>query len=68
MSQWVLDVWNFFSKVSDDDGFRNRLRPTVLPGWAYSRALALYLDEEAKGRVRLFSCALRYNAYKHRFS
>ncbi|KZT67039.1 DUF654-domain-containing protein [Daedalea quercina L-15889] len=52
MGQWLLDVWDFFSKVRDDDGFRNRLRPTVLPGWAYSRALALYVDEEAKGGVR----------------
>ncbi|TFY53061.1 hypothetical protein EVJ58_g9660 [Rhodofomes roseus] len=49
MGQWLLDVWDFFSQVGDDDGFRNRLRPTVLPGWAYSRALALYSDEEAKG-------------------
>lgn len=52
MTQWILDVWDFFSKAGDDDGFRNRLRPTVLPGWAYARALALYSEEESKKSVR----------------
>ena len=60
MTQWLLDVWDFFSKASDDEGFRNRLRPSVLPGWVYSRALALYIEEESKKQVRrlLRPCAL----------
>ncbi|CCL99007.1 uncharacterized protein FIBRA_01015 [Fibroporia radiculosa] len=50
MSQWLLDMWDFFSsKANDSSGFGGRLRVTVLPGWVYARALALFMREEAKG-------------------
>lgn len=57
MTQWLLDVWDFFSKSSDDGGFRNRLRPTVLPGWAYARALALFTEEESKKQACVVLCS-----------
>jgi hypothetical protein len=39
MSDWVLDVWDFFSSRSKD--LENRWSVKALPGWWYTRALAL---------------------------
>src|ERR1700721_1026766 len=38
MGQWLLDVWDHFNQESQH---RNRVNVSVLPGWAYARALAL---------------------------
>lgn len=47
MSQWLLDVWDFFAThASNEKAYSGRLVPTALPGWAYARALALYVREE----------------------
>lgn len=56
MGQWLLDVWDWFTAQAED--WREdtcRFLPVALPGWAYARALALYLQEESqKDKVRGF--------------
>ena len=44
---WILDVWEYFE--TNRDGLVGRLTPTVLPGWWYTRALAMKLREDATG-------------------
>jgi hypothetical protein len=39
MGQWLLDVWDFYSHA--DPSFDGWIDATSLPGWTYSRALAL---------------------------
>lgn len=46
MENWLLDIWDLFSTKGP---FFNRMQPTFLPGWAYSRALAMFITEEKKG-------------------
>ena len=46
-SQWLLDVWDVQRKMSDEQ-LAGRFNVHVLPGWAYSRALALFITEESK--------------------
>ena len=47
MHEWILDVWEYFE--TNPDGFAGRLTPTVLPGWWYTKALALKIREDAMG-------------------
>ncbi|KDQ65155.1 hypothetical protein JAAARDRAFT_28803 [Jaapia argillacea MUCL 33604] len=51
MSQWLLDVWEFYDAQANDpnSAYRERLNVTALPGWAYSRALALRMKEDSQG-------------------
>ena len=65
MTQWLLDVWDFFSKVGNDESFRKRVRPTVLPGWAYARALALFTEEQSKKRVLALLSTRRAGTHSH---
>ncbi|KAF8189634.1 transcriptional repressor TCF25-domain-containing protein [Pholiota molesta] len=44
MQQWLLDIYDIFANRPTTD---KRLNPSVLPGWAYARALALKLVEDA---------------------
>jgi hypothetical protein len=44
MHEWILDVWEYFE--TNPDGLEGRLTPTVLPGWWYSRALAMKIRED----------------------
>jgi len=43
MYQWLLDLYDTFL---DQFSTSARLNPSVLPGWAYARALALKLAED----------------------
>ena len=45
MHDWILEVWEFFE--TNPDGFTSRLTPIVLPGWWYTRALAMKIQEDA---------------------
>ncbi|KAI0637558.1 transcriptional repressor TCF25-domain-containing protein [Trametes polyzona] len=51
MTQWLLDLWDLFEpdvEKESKDGkspYVRRLVPNLLPGIAYSRALALYIRE-----------------------
>lgn len=45
MHEWILDIWEYFE--TDKGGLKGRLTPTVLPGWWYTRALALKIREDA---------------------
>ncbi|KAF9558199.1 DUF654-domain-containing protein [Agrocybe pediades] len=50
MHQWLLDVYDNFEsrRGQEEDKKQNtRLDPSLLPGWAFSRALALHLSEES---------------------
>lgn len=47
MHGWILDVWEYFE--SDKEGLEGRLTPTVLPGWWYTRALAIKIREDTTG-------------------
>lgn len=57
MHQWLLDTYDVFEKRLQTSGALSdsrksqladaRLNPALLPGWAYSRALALRLSETA---------------------
>ncbi|KAI0938885.1 hypothetical protein AcV5_000459 [Taiwanofungus camphoratus] len=50
MGEWLLEIWDLFAEQGfNPDHYKCRMRVTVLPGWAYARALALYAREEAKG-------------------
>lgn len=68
MHEWLLDMYHIFEDRqanSKSDGQPNtRLNPSLLPGWAYARALALRISEDARkedvGGLRLdtfFSCS-----------
>jgi len=48
MGQWLLDVYAEFSGANAM--FEDHLNPSVLPGWAYARALALFAREKAGGQ------------------
>jgi hypothetical protein len=52
MQQWLLDIYDIFANRPTTD---KRLNPSVLPGWAYARALAFKLVEDAsKEKVQSF--------------
>ncbi|KAF8622426.1 hypothetical protein AX15_007010 [Amanita polypyramis BW_CC] len=51
MNQWLLDVYDVFSlrRLGRSQESRDtRMDPSVLPGWMYSRALALWMSEDTK--------------------
>ena len=45
MHDWILEVWEFFEANPND--LTGKLTPTVLPGWWYTRALAMKIHEDA---------------------
>ncbi|KAF8148865.1 transcriptional repressor TCF25-domain-containing protein [Crassisporium funariophilum] len=47
MQQWLLDLFDVFNDRRRDAENKEdaRLDPTILPGWAYARALALRISE-----------------------
>jgi hypothetical protein len=49
MHQWLLDVSDVFLERRNNRGYEEdpRLDPTILPGWAYTRALAFRMVEDA---------------------
>ncbi|KAG2124676.1 transcriptional repressor TCF25-domain-containing protein [Suillus clintonianus] len=47
MGQWLLDIYSEFAGTKT--AFEDHLNPSVLPGWAYARALALFAREKAGG-------------------
>ena len=60
MHQWLLDVFDVFTERTSIPGYEQdaRLDPTILPGWAYARALAFRMVEDAsKNEVNLFQFA-----------
>jgi hypothetical protein len=44
MHEWVLDVWEYFE--TGQDSLEGRITPTGLPGWWYTRALAMKIRED----------------------
>ena len=55
MHDWLLDVWDAQCHASNDE-WRGRMHVRALPGWAYARALALFIREEArKDQVTFFT-------------
>lgn len=44
---WILEVWDFFE--TNSDGLASRLTPAALPGWWYTRALAMKIREDTLG-------------------
>lgn len=46
MQQWLLDMWDAQSQFQEDE-WKGRPHVKALPGWAYARALALYIQEES---------------------
>lgn len=62
MHDWILELWEYFETYSD--GLAGRLTPEVLPGWWYTRALAVKIHEDAtklqaSGIVYLFANPLK---------
>ena len=54
MYQWLLDMYDNFADLSTSDDKDTRLNPSLLPGWAYARALVLRLMEDTtKEKVSL---------------
>ena len=49
MHQWLLDIFDVFTERANSSGNEQdtRLDPTILPGWAYARALAFRMVEDA---------------------
>jgi hypothetical protein len=49
MGRWLLDVFDHFSGLrSSGRHHKARVDPSLLPGWMYSRALAMRMDEDNK--------------------
>ncbi|KAF8878008.1 transcriptional repressor TCF25-domain-containing protein [Gymnopilus junonius] len=50
MHEWLLDMYDVFEdRLAKNGGqLQNRLIPSLLPGWAYARALALRISEDAR--------------------
>ncbi|KAH8830028.1 transcriptional repressor TCF25-domain-containing protein [Flagelloscypha sp. PMI_526] len=46
MRKWLLEVYDIFEKRDNKD--RTEMDPSKLPGYNYSRALAVFLDEEGR--------------------
>ncbi|EPQ59800.1 DUF654-domain-containing protein [Gloeophyllum trabeum ATCC 11539] len=49
-SAWLLDVYDYFNSKSGK-GRDGRMDPSVLPGWMYSRALALRMQENSEKSI-----------------
>ncbi|KAI0352517.1 DUF654-domain-containing protein [Trametes cingulata] len=55
MTQWLLDLWDLFEPDVEKESaegkspYVRRLVPNILPGMAYSHALALFIHEEDSG-------------------
>ena len=67
MHQWLLDVFDVFTERRSYPGYEQdpRLDPTNIPGWAYTRALAFRMVEDAsKTRVDLFNLDLNVKDLK----
>jgi hypothetical protein len=52
-AQWLLDIWDFFAAQIGKEDYKGRINVTILPGWAFARALALHGEEEAKKKVTI---------------
>jgi hypothetical protein len=68
MGSWLLEVYDWFAKGHErrqTERTGGRMDPSVLPGWAYARALALRMGEEDTQKdnvsVALFFRVLRDN-------
>ena len=50
MHQWLLDTYDVFTERRSNPQYEQdaRLNPIILPGWAYARALALRMVEDAR--------------------
>jgi hypothetical protein len=49
MGPWLLEVYDWFAQQRQRRGkVDGRMDPSVLPGWAYARALALRMGEDAR--------------------
>lgn len=48
MGQWLLDVWDLQDGLAKEEAYLRRANVSLLPGWAYARALALRAKEDAK--------------------
>ena len=54
MHQWFIDIFDVFAdrRANSTEKSDPRLNPSLLPGWAYARALALkVLEDGTKGSV-----------------
>ncbi|KAI0368457.1 DUF654-domain-containing protein [Pilatotrama ljubarskyi] len=55
MTQWLLDLWDLFEPDVEKESregkspYVRRLLPNIMPGMAYSHALALFIREEDSG-------------------
>ncbi|KAF8990102.1 transcriptional repressor TCF25-domain-containing protein [Cyathus striatus] len=53
--KWLLDAWAWFDArrshqlAGEKEKGAMRMDPCLLPGWAYARALGMWMNEEAKG-------------------
>jgi len=60
MRSWLLEMWESYdeeAQKSMDEDFSRRFNATALPGWAYSRALALRMKEDdEKNEVSQIIC------------
>ena len=59
MHQWLLDIFDVFIERRNNPRYEedSRLDPTILPGWAYTRALAFRMAEDAsKTKVAISTC------------
>ncbi|TFK53351.1 DUF654-domain-containing protein [Heliocybe sulcata] len=48
--EWLLEVYDFFDDINKDEKsqrWHGRMDPSILPGWMYSRALALRMKEDS---------------------
>jgi hypothetical protein len=48
MKEWLLEVYDLFDNKQDSEKAAGKMDPSLLPGWTYSRALALRLSKDEK--------------------
>jgi len=48
MSQWLFDSFDHFAGLRESGKHRKaRIDPSLLPGWVYTRALAMRIEEDS---------------------
>lgn len=62
MHEWILDVWEYFE--TGQDSLEGSITPTALPGWWYTRALAMKIREDTARSQASEIMSLRANSLK----
>jgi hypothetical protein len=48
MTRWLRDMFDHFSSLQEPGQHAGRVNPSFLPGWVYTNALILRIEEDQK--------------------